>query len=498
MKKKFRKMLLLIAGLLVTVNAVAYDFEVNGIYYNITSSSERTVGVVSGYYSVYQGNVIIPSKVLYNSLAYKVTSIGEDAFRDCSGLTSVTIPNSVTSIGNYAFYGCSGLTSVTIPNSVTSIGEDTFSGCSGLTSVTIPNSVTSIGNYAFYGCSGLTSIAVESENSKYDSREDCNAIIETAKNTLISGCKTTVIPNSVTSIGDWAFRGCTGLTSVIIPNSVTSIGEAAFRDCSGLTSVTIPNSVTSIGKSAFSGCSGLTSVTIPNSVTSIGNYAFYGCSGLTSVTIPNSVTSIGEDAFSGCSGLTSITIPNSVTSIEYDTFSGCSGLTSVTIPNSVTSIGEYAFSGCSGLTSVTIGNSVTSIGYHAFGGCYGLTSIYCKATTPPTASNPTFEDVVLVNGTLYIPNGSLNSYEAVDPWRNFFNIKETDQFPDGGVEGIEADEIKVVAKGGAIEVSGAEGEQVMVYNLSGQCVYSGMETSVSLEKGIYVVRVAGTVHKIIM
>ena len=383
MKKKFRKMLLLIAGLLVTVNAVAYDFEVNGIYYNITSSSERTVGVVSGYYSVYQGNVIIPSKVLYNSLAYKVTSIGEDAFRDCSGLTSVTIPNSVTSIG-----------------------EDAFSGCSGLTSVTIPNSVTSIGNYAFYGCSGLTSIAVESENSKYDSREDCNAIIETAKNTLISGCKTTVIPNSVTSIGDWAFRGCTGLTSVIIPNSVTSIGEAAFRDCSGLTSVTIPNSVTSIGKSAFSGCSGL--------------------------------------------------------------------------------------------TSVTIGNSVTSIGYHAFGGCYGLTSIYCKATTPPTASNPTFEDVVLVNGTLYIPNGSLNSYEAVDPWRNFFNIKETDQFPDGGVEGIEADEIKVVAKGGAIEVSGAEGEQVMVYNLSGQCVYSGMETSVSLEKGIYVVRVAGTVHKIIM
>ena len=275
-----------------------------------------------------------------------VTSIGDYAFHSCTGLTSVTIPNSVTSIGGNAFEGCTGLTSVTIPNSVTSIGDSAFSGCTGLTSVTIPNSVTSIGDYAFFDCEGLTSVTipnsvtsigssafsacyslasiiVEQGNTMYDSRDNCNAIIETSTNELISGCNNTVIPNSVTSIGDYAFADCTGLTSVTIPNSVTSIGDGAFRFCYGLTSVTIPNSVTSIGPSAFFDCEGLTSVTIPNSVTSIGDYAFYFCTGLTSVIIPNSVTSIGNSTFSGCTGLTTLTMESDVPlSIEQYTFDG--------------------------------------------------------------------------------------------------------------------------------------------------------------------------------
>ena len=178
-------------------------------------------------------NTEITDLVIPNS----VTSIGERAFYNCSGLTSVTIPNSVTSIGSEAFEGCSGLASITIPNSVTSIGEHAFDRCSGLTSITIPNSVTSIGEYAFERCSGLTSITVAQGNTKYDSRDNCNAIIESASNKLIAGCKTTIIPNSVTSIGDYAFYNCSGLTSVTIPNSVTSIGYSAFRGCSGLTSV---------------------------------------------------------------------------------------------------------------------------------------------------------------------------------------------------------------------------------------------------------------------
>ena len=233
----------------------------------------------------------------------RVTNIGEYAFSDCSKLTSVTIPDSVTSIGNFAFSSCRGLTSIAIGNIVTSIGEYAFSYCTGLTSITIPDSVTSIGNFAFSscrgltsvtildsvtgigyrafsGCSGLTSIVVKEGNSKYIAKDNC--LIDKSTATLVLGCKTSVIPidGSVTSIGDWAFNGCSGLTSVTIPDSVTSIGEGAFCYCSGLTSVAIPNNVANIGDYAFNGCSGLTSVTIGNGVTSIGSYAFEVCSKL--------------------------------------------------------------------------------------------------------------------------------------------------------------------------------------------------------------------------
>ena len=242
--------------------------EVDGINYWFSYNNEAFV--LKKESQEYSGQIIIPESVVHNGFSYNVVGIDDSAFYGCSGLTSVTIPNSVTSIVDYAFYGCSGLTSVTIPNNVTSIGNGAFYGCTGLTSVAIPNSVTSIADYAFYGCSGLTSVT---------------------------------IPNNVTSIGNGAFYGCTGLTSVTIPNSVTSIGDCAFYDCSGLTSVTIPNSVTSIVDYAFYGCSGLTSVTISNSVTSIEDFTFFRCYGLTSVTIGNSVTSIDNTAFWGCSNL---------------------------------------------------------------------------------------------------------------------------------------------------------------------------------------------------
>ncbi len=250
----------------------------------------------------------------------------------------------------------------------------------------IPDGITSIGSFAFYGCSGLNSVT---------------------------------IPNSVTSIGGWAFNGCSGLTSVTIPDGVTSIGSFAFYGCSGLTSVTIPNGVTSIGSGVFRECSGLISVTIPNGVTSIAASTFSGCSGLTSVTIPDGVTSIGSEAFYGCSGLTSVTIPDGVTSIGSEAFSGCSGLTSVTIPDGVTSIGSEAFSGCSGLTSVTIPNGVTSI-QDAFTKCSNLALMVVLSSTPPKVTTIGATKLVMV------PTGFEGNYANAEVWKNAIIIPYED------------------------------------------------------------------------
>ena len=305
-------------------------------------------------------------------------------------IKNVVVEDGVTNIGERAFYGCDGLTSVTIPNSVTSIGDYAFYWCKSLTSVTIPNSVMSIGEDAFGGCSGLTSITVVSGNTKYDSRNDCNAIIETSSNTLVSGCKNT-----------------------IIPNTVTSIGQSAFHNCSDLTSITIPNSVTSIGSSAFSGCSGLTSITIPESVTSIGDMTFRGCSGLT------------KSEFSSIENLCKLSFGSGASNplcYAKHLYIGGQEVKDVIIPNTVTNIGRSAFYGCSGLTSVTIPESVTSIGGQAFMDCSGLTSITCLAENVPTTDSDVFYNVPRSTATLYVPAGSVDAYKAAEQWKEFGTI----------------------------------------------------------------------------
>jgi len=323
-----------------------------------------------------------------------VKSIGVAAFAECTSLANVTIPNSVTSIEDRAFYECTSLASVAIPNSVTSIGVAAFSECTSLISVTIPNSVTSIGISAFAFCTKLTSITVGSGNPNYASEGGIlynkakTEIVEVPKG--ISGNIT--IPNSITSIEDYAFLQCSNLVSVTIPDSVTSIGGNAFQQCTSLASVTIPDSVTSIGEGAFGKCTSLAAINVNsgNRLYSSDNGVLYnkdktiliqfpgGKTG--AFTIPDSVTRFGKEAFNACINLTSVTIPNSVTSIGSWLFTGCRSLTSVTIPNSVTSIGDGAFASCPSLASITIPNRVTSIGERAFSSCTSLTSVKFEGT----------------------------------------------------------------------------------------------------------------------
>ena len=427
MKQKIKQMQIAIVGLLLSTSALAHDFEVDGIFYNITDKTAKTVEVTyrgsSVSNNVYTGSVTIPSSATYSGTRYSTTSIGDYAFSGCTFLTSVTIPNSVTTIGEGAFMN-TGLTSLNIPSSVTEIGSFAFMYCTGLTSVTIPNFVTWIGERAFMTCTGLTKVS---------------------------------IPNSVTSIGEGAFMACTGLTKVSIPNSVTEIGSSAFSDCTGLTSITIPNSVTSIGYYAFSGCTGLIEVNynaenctsmgsssypvfsgctnlktlnLGNEVKNIPRFAFMNCSGLTSVTIPNSVTSIGNFAFDSCSGMTEVNISDlsAWCKIEFDgvyanplyyatklKLNG-SEITDLVIPNNITKIKNYVFYNCTGLTSVTIPNSLTAIGSSAFYGCTGLKEVniadlsaWCKINFNSSSSNPLYYAGILkLNGeeitNLVIPN----------------------------------------------------------------------------------------------
>ena len=270
---------------LCTTNLFAAEFESDGLRYKILSEEDRTVGVSKCIEYGYQGYFEIPKKVINNSKTYTVISIERKAFYNRSGLTAVSIPNSVTTIGASAFEGCSGLTSVSIPSFVTTIGASAFEGCSGLTSVSIPSSVTTIGASAFYRCSSLEKIDVAENNTVYASI--AGILYSKSLNTILlcpEGKKGKIeIPSSVTTIGDYAFYCCRGLTSVSIPSSVTTIGDYAFYCCRGLTSVSIPSSVTTIGDYAFYCCRGLTSVSIPSSVTTIGDYAFCYCNQLKSV-----------------------------------------------------------------------------------------------------------------------------------------------------------------------------------------------------------------------
>ena len=414
MRKEFSKSLVIsFLAVLMSMPVSAYDFECDGIYYDLLEDpygehhgliEDHTLAVVSGD-SEYKGDIVIPSEVTIDGTTYRVTAIGH-----------------VGQVHPYVFRNCSELTSVTIPKSVSVIGN------------------------AFMNCSALASLKVESGNQRYDSRDNCNAIIETSTNMLIAGCKNTTIPDGVTKIADIAFLGCTDLTSITIPSSVTTIGFQAFRSCTGLTSVTIPGGVlvrdyafkdcsgltsvsiqgilTRIGHEVFADCTALNSVTIDQGVIELGSNVFNNCTSLTTVSIPNSVYALGGGAFRGCTGLTSVTIGDGVTGIDSDTFNGCTSLTSVSIPKNVTIISRSAFQDCTALTSITIPSRVTTIGWWVFSGCSNLRTIVSEIEYPFALESRCISSDIYTNVELVVPVGTKSRYERTSGWKEFTKISE--------------------------------------------------------------------------
>ena len=404
----------------------------------------------------------------FDELQYFVglTSIHNFAFKNCTGLASVVLPNSMTSIGNSAFYECSGLLSFTLPGSVTLIEENAFAYCGIQIELNYLGDIAQWCNIqfedSFYGgANPLGHVDSFYVNNELVTDLVIPETVTEIKNYSFRGAKcftSLTIPNSVTSIGGFAFSGCSSMTSVTIGNSVVSISNRAFEGCSSITSLTLGNSITSIGSYAFSGCDSLnavyytgdiqqwcniqfdtnssnplysacnlfidnelvTDLVIPETVTEIKPYAFYKATCLTSLTFSNSVTTIGSYAFSNCSGLSSITIGNSVTSIGSSAFSNCSSLTYLSLGNSVTSIGSSAFYNCKNLTYITLGNSVTSIGSSAFENCNGILSVTSFAETPPTFGQFSFGSLNS-NTVVYVPCGFEDAYASLS-WGGYSNF----------------------------------------------------------------------------
>ena len=475
--KKFSLLCLL---LVFAINASADAVEIDGIYYNLISKAIKIAEVTSipvqnidpdeynGPYT-YSGSVEIPKSVIYEGNEYSVTSIGESAFKNCSSLTSITIPNSMTSIGDGAFSGCYGLSAVhisdlaawckinfqtntgnteanplffahhlflngteieelVIPNSVKSINDWAFYGGSFFTSVFISNGVTSIGRGAFLNCSCLTSVSIPNSvtNIGYECFYGCNKL----SSAMIGDNNANV---AATVIGGRAFYQCSGLESVLIGNNVKQIERDAFNGCINLTSATIPNSVTDLGSHVFVGCTGLTSVELPESITSIKWATFAGCTSLESITIPNSVETIGESAFERCTSLASINLPDKLTYIDYLTFSNCSSLTSISIPDKVTTIQLGAFEKCKNLSDVTLGRGIKDLYQGAFSSCSQLSNVYCYAKDAPACHSDysgyygkgvgVFDKSLIEYATLYVPESAIAQYQNTAPWSNFNEYK---------------------------------------------------------------------------
>lgn len=412
-----------------------------------------------------------------------------------SGCASTILPDGVVSIAQFAFIGCDNLTSITFPESLELIEHRAFWTCNGLTSITIPKSVWHINQQAFGYCYNLRTISVDSENVHYDSRDNCNAIIDSYANTIIRGTAQTVIPESVKGIGDFAFSGCLSMKSFNIPEGVSSIGSYAFCQCNNLVSVNIPQSVNIIGEYAFYNCNNLTSVELPQNVAEIKDYTFAYCEKLLSVSFPDGLMSIGNSAFSYCSSLKSIAMPNSVERVGSKAFLYCLELETlfisesldtigdfafrqnqrikeVIIPNSVTHIGVGSFFNCLSLQTLTIGKNVKTLADEAFAGIRSISILNSLAATPPQILGiSTFSHINKNTCQLNVPVGSKAAYQSADIWKDFSLISEKEE-----LTSIEE-----------LETSSTSVWPTNIYDMNGRLVRENAHSADGLTDGVYIV-----------
>ena len=573
---------------LLTLAANAYDIENNGIYYNILSEEDATLEVTTcpdEYY--YYDHILIPDNISYNGKIYTVTQIGQDvfyyslitqitlpnslkvikdnAFNFCLLLESIKIPNSVTTIGIGAFgtchnlkelvlpvnldtipasmcTDCFSLEEINIPKSVAYIGDRAFEYCSSLSSLEIPGSTLYIGDRAFQYCNALERLVVDPENPIYDSRDNCNAIIETKTNKLLQAINSTTIPETVAIIDSFAFQG-TQIESLKIPASLRHIESYGLCDmeklayievdeahnlydsrdnCNaiiitgsntlmfGCINTVIPTTVTSIYPGAFNG-SGITSLTIPNNVKYIDVCAFEECKQLKTITLPEGLYKINYATFRD-SGLEHIVIPQSVRTIDSHAFAFCRNLKSIVLPDKIKVLKEQVLANTSSLDSLVIPASVTKIESLALSNSK-IKKLLVEATTPPICAEDAFESAGLMhynglnvselqlNGVLYIPEGSYNEYASADVWKDFRTIVEFDPSQNNATNEVKGNEnISIWANNNVIIINNLDPETlVRIYNTKGESIYCGYSNRVIVDtNGIYLVVAGNTCQKVIV
>lgn len=525
-----KRILSTLALIAITISyAWAQSFQSDGLYYNITDSENKTVEVTNdpqNNYDYIVGKLVIPETTIIDNETYTVTAIGEWAFVNCLNITEINLPEKITHIGYAAFDKCTNLENVYLNEGLTEIGEMAFEGCSALQEITLPKSLTTLSNMAFEGCSSIKDIVLP-ENITY------------IGDMAFNGCKSLTnitIPQNVTHIGDNAFDECTSLAEInVSPNNKTFTSENGILFDAGkskliqypigksTTSYDIPNSVASIGNSAFTGCTTLEDINFSNNLTHIGDYAFYNCSALKNPVFPESLTDIGICAFSFCNSITEINLPQNIQNIGMLAFAGSAALESIylpennpnystedgvlfnadkstlllfpagktsknyTIPENVTTIGDGAFIYCPLITAITLPEGITTIGESAFADCAALTQMTVLASIPPKALQSSFDDSFR-DIPIYVPTKAIEAYRSANVWMEF-NLQTLDTR-------IQTAKLPECIQIGNRQLYNPNGLHLDIFDLQGRIVFNGTETTISLPEGIYIVRCKGMSYKV--